>query len=366
MTFRFQTLLLSRLNQMQNRFNFPLFSWHLEVSSKCALACLRCPRTGEANKHKYKVTELKLDFIQFMFHRDFLEQQVRRILFCGGQGDPIYNSQFLEMVSYLKSTKPDLTLWIVTNGSYKNKSWWQQLASVLNEYDLVIFSVDGWDQQSNEQYRVNSNFFSIIEGIQEMVKSAASIHWSTILFKFNSDKIENIRELARSLGVDYFTLVKSTKFGVPWVKEGEVDPLEPETKFVSEFAYYTRQHTPLSQKPIKRNDIYDLVALRKKQQQEVYKNSNLLPQCQVGDWSWYVDASAILYPCSWLSHPYDMSEEERHRNLWLTQRDRFDLSQRSLDEVLNDSVWQELIAGWKGRAPSFRECSTKCTITHKR
>ena len=346
---------------MQNRFNFPLFSWHLEVSSKCALACPRCPRTGEANQHKYKITELKLDFIQSLFTKEFLDQYVRRILFCGGQGDPTYNSQFLEMVRYLKSTKPNLALWIITNGSYKNKLWWQELATSLNSYDHVTFSVDGWDQQSNEQYRVNSNFSSIIDGVQEMVKSQASIHWSTILFKFNEDKIEKIRNLAESLNVDWFTLVKSTKFGAPWVKENEVDPLEPSPQSVSEVARYTRNQTRLSEKPSSRNEIYEMIALRQKQQQEIYKNSNILPQCQVGDWSWYVEASSVLYPCSWLSHPYDMAEEDRQRNLWLTQKDRFDLSQRSFEEILNDSVWQELIAGWKGQGSAFRECQKKCS-----
>lgn len=345
---------------MKNQFNFPLFSWHLEISSKCALACPRCPRTGESNQHKFKVTELKLDFIQSLFSKDFLEKNVWRILLCGGQGDPIYNSQFLEIVSYFKKTKPDLSLRIVSNGSYKSKSWWKSLSSILNSYDAMVFSIDGWDQQSNELYRAKSDFDSIIDGLKEMTKSEAHIVWSTIAFKFNENHIEKIRGLAHSLGVDIFTLVKSSKFGAPWVEQDEVDRLQPAEEFISETSRYTRTYTRFSQKKIPSSDILNLVSNRQQEQQKIYKNLNFIPQCQIGDWSWYVDASAILYPCSWVSHPHDMSDKDGVRNLLLTQRNRFDLSRLTLEEVLNDSIWQDFFVGWKSGAPMFHECQLKC------
>lgn len=345
---------------MKNQFNFPLFSWHLEISSKCALACSRCPRTGESNKHKFKVTELKLDFIQSLFNKDFLGKNVRRILLCGGQGDPIYNSQFLEIVSYLKKTKPDLSLWIVTNGSHKNKSWWKNLSSILNSYDALSFSIDGWDQQSNEMYRKNSDFHSIVQGVQEMTKSAAYIRWSTIIFKFNVNELEKIRDLAKSLGADDFTLVKSTKFGAPWVNQGEEDTLKPGPEFISNSSLYEKTHTFFSKKSIARNDILRKISSREKEQATIYKNSNILPRCQIGGWSWYIDASAIIYPCSWVSHPYDMSDGDSLRNLLLTQKSRFDLSQRSLEDILNDSIWSELTRAWKEGSPIFGECQLKC------
>ena len=345
---------------MQNNFNFPLFSWHLEISSKCALACSRCPRTGEANRNKFRVTELNLDFIKSLFTENFLEKNVRRILMCGGQGDPIYNSQFLEIVSYFKKVKPDLSIWIVTNGSHKNKSWWQSLSSILNSYDALCFSIDGWDQQSNEMYRKNSDFRSIVEGVQEMTKSAAFIRWSTIIFKFNVNELQKIRDLAKSLGVDDFTLVKSTKFGAPWVSQDEEDPLRPDPEFISNSSRYERSNAFLSKKTIARNDILRKISLREKEQAAVYKNSNILPRCQIGGWSWYVDASAILYPCSWVSHPYDMSNSDSMRDLLLTQRSRFDLSQRSLEDVLNDSIWHEVMSAWKYGSQVFGECQLKC------
>ena len=83
-------------------------------------------------------------------------KQIRKITFCGNDGDPIYCKDFVEICAWLKETNPRLQLVVVTNGSYKNENWWQQLAGVLNQHDEVNWSLDGWDQHSNEQYRVVS------------------------------------------------------------------------------------------------------------------------------------------------------------------------------------------------------------------
>ena len=42
-------------------------------------------------------------------------------------------TDFLKIVEYLKATKPTLELYIVTNGSYKTTSWWQDLKMILKK-----------------------------------------------------------------------------------------------------------------------------------------------------------------------------------------------------------------------------------------
>ena len=127
-----------------------IFHWHLELSSKCALRCPRCPRTERPNQ--YKVTEMSLDFVKKTFPLERLSY-VKKILMSGGQGDPIYCNDFIKIIKYFKESKSNLQLCITTNGSYKKKSWWKNVAQILNKNDIIIFSVDGWDQKSNEQYR---------------------------------------------------------------------------------------------------------------------------------------------------------------------------------------------------------------------
>ena len=111
---------------------WPKWHWHIENSSICSLRCCRCPRSEIPAS--LVQTSLGLDFFQRNFDSRMLEE-VKLISFCGDDGDPIYGKQFLEIVEYLKRSKPDLSLRIVTNGSYRPKQFWQRLGSALNSYD---------------------------------------------------------------------------------------------------------------------------------------------------------------------------------------------------------------------------------------
>ena len=79
--------------------------WHIELSSKCALKCPRCPRTEYPGK--YKVTELNLNFFKKNFTENFVKQYVRYIVFCGGQGDPIYCKDLISICLLYTSDAAD-------------------------------------------------------------------------------------------------------------------------------------------------------------------------------------------------------------------------------------------------------------------
>ena len=64
---------------------------------------------------------------------------------------------------------------IITNGSHKLPEWWSRLGNVLNSNDEINWSIDGWDQVSNEKYRINSNWQSIEDGIRSFTTANSSI-----------------------------------------------------------------------------------------------------------------------------------------------------------------------------------------------
>ena len=74
---------------------------------------------------------------------------VKKITFCGDDGDPIYAKDFLNILEWLRKQNNNVQFVIVTNGSYKTSNWWQNLKGILNEKDHIHFSLDGWDQESN-------------------------------------------------------------------------------------------------------------------------------------------------------------------------------------------------------------------------
>jgi MoaA/NifB/PqqE/SkfB family radical SAM enzyme len=207
---------------------------HLELSSKCVLKCPRCPRTElDLNTLNQEVTlaEFKSGFpINTL-------SKIKNFVFCGDIGDPIYATEFLEIVEYIKHNSA-CRLHIVTNGSYKKADWWQKLGSLLDHNDLVTFSVDGWDNDSNNLYRVNSDFDSIVLGIKTLrASSECLIQWSAIYFSFNQDRINNIRTLAKDLGCDEFQTVKSSKFDHRYSVNG-VDILKPAANLVADTLVY--------------------------------------------------------------------------------------------------------------------------------
>lgn len=139
--------------------------WHIEISSKCTLKCPRCARQevpdGLVN------TELSLEFFERNFTKEFILNNVEKISFCGDDGDPIYAHDLIPIVRHFKQYK-DVEIVIVTNGSYKKESWWSELGSLLTEKDSVHFSIDGYDNNSNNLYRVNSDYESIITGLKTL------------------------------------------------------------------------------------------------------------------------------------------------------------------------------------------------------
>jgi MoaA/NifB/PqqE/SkfB family radical SAM enzyme len=51
--------------------------------------------------------------------------QIEHFIFCGDIGDPIYATEFLEIVEYIKQHSKT-RIRIVTNGSYKKPTWWER------------------------------------------------------------------------------------------------------------------------------------------------------------------------------------------------------------------------------------------------
>lgn len=349
--------------------NYPVIYWHLELSSKCTLQCPRCPRTEK--KGMYKVTEHTLEFVQSVLTPEVLSC-TPIILLCGGQGDPIYCRDFVSIIRYIKTTNPQIKLRITTNGSHKKEEWWTEVGNILNEYDSITFSVDGWDNNSNNIYRVNSDFDSIIAGINTVrsINETVNIVWSTILFRFNQDKIKDICEIANSVGANSFNLVRSPLFGsnMPAYIDKELgyDPLEPTS--ISKWAYHVlgssvclKPTDPIFRTPSAA--ILEQIATVK----EAYIDSPVIPLCVAGDRGLYIDAEGILYPCSWISHPFGTRKSKDrsksitwNKSLFVEHKSNFDLHQHKLSEVLNSSLWLNLMDSWKDPNKMFVECESKC------
>ena len=322
-----------------------LATWHfhIEISSKCTLRCPRCAR--QEVPESLVNTELDLAFFKKNFTPEFILGNVEKITFCGDDGDPIYAHDLIPVIKYVKSIRP-IEIVIITNGSHKKPEWWAELGGVLTEQDTVHFSIDGYNNDSNNLYRVNSDFVSIILGIETLrLVSKCRLVWAAIAFKFNENQIEYMQSLATKLSMDTFQLTKSTKFGSVYPGYSNNDPLEPSKKFVSGSHRFERDVIILSRRRL--NNTISPANIR------LYKNVNetngVRPLCEIGNKGLYIDARGRLFPCCWVANRYN------HNSEWQQLAEQFNLHNRTLSEVITDDFWETKFKTFK-----WQECQTKC------
>jgi MoaA/NifB/PqqE/SkfB family radical SAM enzyme len=348
--------------------NWQFYHWHLEPSAVCTLKCPRCPR-NEHPDTPWLNKNMTLNFVKKFFTEDMLRNQVKRVTMCGDVGDPIYCREYIEICRYIKTVNPQIHIFTITNGSHKKSEWWAEFGSVLNEYDTVNFSIDGYDNASNNLYRINSNWDSIINGIKTLrkVNKHVFINWAIIAFLFNQDYLDNISIQARDLGMDMLQLTRSTKFGSKYGGYGGInDPLEPRSEFISSSHRYERTTTNLSSRIQNTHDYLELNKQKYISIQQEYKNQPVTPLCEIGNRGIYVNAEGVLFPCSWTSFPYTSLTHANKTIRWedsffAKHRQQMNLHHRTFNEIISDPLWNKCSQGFKDSSKTWVECSQKCS-----
>lgn len=192
---------------------------HLELTTRCNAACPMCPRhikNGSEINPRLPMTEITLDQFKSWFPKEFL-QQMRRVYACGNYGDPLAARDTLEIYKYIRECNDKVGLVIHTNGSARPKSWWEELAKIMNggpdgtRQDYVIFSVDGlWD--TNHLYRRNTSFEKIHENMKAYTAAGGIAKWDYIVFEHNEHQVEQAKQIAKDLGFQYFNIKKTTRW----------------------------------------------------------------------------------------------------------------------------------------------------------
>jgi len=241
--------------------------FHIEPTNICTLKCAGCARTRFIGQWPQHWHNHSLDIDQLLNFLD-VDLSTKIIKLCGNYGDPIYHPDFINFVKKLKET--GVTLYIVTNGSYKTKEWWQDLTKFLAPTDKITFSIDGTPENFT-QYRKNADWKSIQIGIETSVASQVRVEWSYIPFAFNENNIPQSKELALQLGVDNFVITPSDRY------DEKTSMLMPSNK--------------------------EFIGIRFESQQQWKNNNNVTsvnPKCHIGN-QHFVTADGFYSPCCYLA-----------------------------------------------------------------
>lgn len=315
---------------------------------------------------------MTLDFVKRFFTEDMLCNHVRRVTMCGDVGDPIYCKEYIEICRYIKQTNPNIHIFTITNGSHKKAEWWAELASVLNHRDVINFSIDGYDDASNNLYRVNSNWDSIITAIKTVRNKNPDVflNWAMIVFRFNQDYIQHITEQARALGMDSLQITRSTKFGSKYGNAygGVNDVLEPRAEHISSSHRYERQTINISGRYIDNIDYLKFNQQKYFEIKQQYQNQPVTPLCEIGNRGIYVNAEGVVFPCSWTSFPYTSLSHNNKTIHWpdsffAKYRQQMNLNYRTFEEIIHDPLWSKCSQGFVDSSKTWVECGQKCS-TH--
>ena len=184
---------------------------HIELTNKCYLKCSKCARTTFIDKFgidKWDNHDLSLNDLKTFLDIDLSEL---KITLCGVYGDPIYHPELIEIVSWFKENNAIVKM--DTNGSYKDRYWWEQLVSKLTAEDEICFSIDGIPENFT-QYRVNGDWESIAVGLQVVGLSDVNSTWKYITFSFNEHDINQAKTLSESFNIKSFKVKYSDRFDI--------------------------------------------------------------------------------------------------------------------------------------------------------
>lgn len=269
-----------------------MLSLHIEPTTRCTLKCPRCPRTQMIDtfgKKSLPIIDLNIDdFI------NFIDIPIDKIVMCGNYGDPIYHTDFIELVQ--RSKLLSKTINIITNGSYRSIEWWEELCDELTETDTITFSIDGTPSNFTE-YRVNADWKSILDGINVCVKNTVRTKWKYIPFSFNENNISEANDISNNLGIDEFIVNLSDR----WEKDDYLRPINDE-----------------------------LIGSRDAVQQSYKTNSirdfKIVPKCS-SDTSHFISGSGYYAPCC-----YSMDNRFYYKNDWWKNKDIHAIKNSTLSE----------------------------------
>jgi MoaA/NifB/PqqE/SkfB family radical SAM enzyme len=298
-------------------------TWHIEPTSKCTLECPLCDRTWFYNTFKKRLLH-EIDVGSLV---KFFAGHKPKINMCGNNGDPIYHSDFHNLVHKLKDIGS--TIKITTNGSARKKDWWNDLGDILDSGDQITFSIDGL-RDTNDIYRKNANWDSIMDAVESIKNKKVRMVWKFIVFKHNQHQIKDAMEVSKEKGFDEFRLEKSDR----WLDNQDLMPS----------SQYVNDHYQHSQKVLGSKD---------------YK-TKIEPNCLIKDKpsnELYIDSEGNFFPCCWIG-----SYRYKFKSLFDPKLRRYNIRDNTIKTILENSEVKNFFMLTKSFDSAHECCKIKCGV----
>jgi MoaA/NifB/PqqE/SkfB family radical SAM enzyme len=353
--------------------------YQLEITSYCNAACPQCHRNlkGYGINPYMPLKHMSREVIDNAFTTE-LCQRLRQIFFCGAYGEPIMHPKFLDILKDFKRKNPNLKLYIHTNGGVHDTEYWAEMASILNNNDVIDFNIDGLEDTLHI-YRRNVQYQKVIENAKSFIGNGGNANWNFIVFKHNEHQVDLARTIASEVGFKNIFFRKTGRFfNNESLEKINFYPVYSSKNTID----YVLEPTSL---PEFQNKSVDYMPILKQQYNEIgdyFKNVEI--QCDsLRGKKVAINMEGIVLPCNFLNHNiYDVRMHEsaipfsnklsKVNGVSQVQDflnnydiDKLNINHSSLENIFESTFWNDINASFTNEKRLYT-CAFTCGSKFKK
>lgn len=251
-----------------------LYQVSFELTNCCNLECKHCfnksDKVGHNGLNKEEV---------FVLIDELAELGINNVYITGGE--PTCYPYFYDVVNYF--IKNNIEVILATN-AYDISSYIDFLKEKISKKAGVFVSIDGIEGIHDEFRNKIGAFDKTIDNIRLLIECGIPVRISSVVWKKNVYQIEEMIELAKSLGVYQIHFTIPIKVGR--AQKNDIEAVEPYSKLVRMIEVFAQKHSTDSfQVSLRRNKVVNQYSL----------------DCKAGTKILHISSNGLISPCSWLA-----------------------------------------------------------------
>ena len=178
------------------------------ITTHCQAKCPLCSRTNKQTLQK--VNWLPLHHLSLTEYKNAVDQLLpnKGIDFCGDYGDPIMHPQIEDFIDYAVQKNHNVS--VHTNGGIRTKDWYVKIAKKYGQKVLIVFAIDGIDEETNSKYRIGVDFNRAWENMLAHAKNSnSSTVWNFLVFDFNHHQLDEAYKICKENNIEFIPHMNS-------------------------------------------------------------------------------------------------------------------------------------------------------------
>lgn len=176
-----------------------------ELTDQCNLNCRHCGSECDPTRSRYIDTEVLLQALEGIFE-DMGQEQ---FMICLTGGEPLLHPDFERIVQ--KINEYGIPWGMTSNATLIDPKMAEKLKQL--KMGSISVSLDGLKEDHEWLRRVPGSFESAVEGIRNLHSVGIRVQITTVVHKWNYEKLEDIYRFVRELGVFSWRVVNVDPIG---------------------------------------------------------------------------------------------------------------------------------------------------------